>query len=120
MTPIVVETDEVVAAGGAVIFDNTLTKDGATYDLTGFTVVATIRKETAPTAVVDASLEDITVTVDDPTNGGVTFTLDAATTALLTTEGGPTRITDYLMQYHVTTDDAYPAVFRFGVRNVID
>lgn len=96
-----------LVAGGAVTLDLALTKENAVYNLTGKTVVATIRRQDNDAGVIDASLEDMAVTVDDPTNGGVTLALSAAHTTLLAPPAylPSTSYVYYLIQFKVTTDN---------------
>lgn len=117
----IVDSGKVIASGSAATFSNTITKDDATYNLTGKTVVATIRSETDDRSVVDASLEDIAVT-NSGIVGAVSFALTEAMGLKL---AGPRRgeadsVENYLVQYHVTTDSYYPQLLRFGVRRALD
>jgi len=122
---IVVDSGSVIVAGGGATFDNVLSKDGATYVLTGKTVVATIRAESDPSSVIDATLEDIAVTLGGTVAaalGGVQFTLTTAQTTLLAP--GATlpalSLLNYLLQYKVVTDSYFPQLLRFAVRKKLD
>lgn len=118
----VVESGSVIVAGSSVIFQNTLTKDSVTYDLTGKSVVATIRREDTPGTVIDASLEDEAVTLVTPATGVVSLTLSVAQTTLLAPPSylAATSVVYCLLQYRVTTDNFYPSLLRFGVRLRLD
>lgn len=118
----IVDSGSTIVAGGAATFDNTITKDGATYSLAGKTVKATIRAEIASGTVIHSTLEDIAVTVDDAVNGGVTFTLTPTMSALLTGANGlgPGLTANYLLQYVVVEDDYYPQILRFRVREKLN
>lgn len=116
----IVDSGSIVVIGGKATFDNVITKDGATYDLTGKTVTATIRRESAPSTVIDATLEGISVTVDDASNGGVTFDLTTTLSALLTAPSAAGDSIAYLVQYFVSTDSYYPQALRFHARLKMD
>ena len=125
MTPVaanIVEADKVIVRSDAVTFLNTITKDGATYNLTGKTVTVSIRAEDAPETAVDATLEDQAVTLSSATLGIVTFALTGTQTALLTVPSGApaSYVRWFLAQYRVTTDDFTPQALRFGVRQVLN
>lgn len=97
-----------LVAGGIVLLDLTLTRDGGVYNLTNKTVVATIRRQDNDAIAIGAGeLEDMAVTVDDPTNGGVTLALSAAHTTLLAPPAylPSTSYVYYLIQFKVTTDN---------------
>lgn len=122
MAAVIVDSGSVIVSGGAAILDDTLTKDGATYDLTGKTVVVTIRAEADHATVINAALEDVAVTVDDPTNGGVTVALTTTMTGYLgpPAVAGPSAVAYYLAQFKVVTDNYFPQLLRFGVRRKLD
>lgn len=118
-----VDSGKVIRAGSAATFLNTLTKDGATYNLTGKTVVATIRATQRPNAVIDATLEDMAVTLSTAASGIVTFSLTAVMSALLSPGSGvlADAITYYDVAYKVTTDDYLVSqLLRFGVTRGLD
>ena len=116
----IVESDKVIVSGQAVTFSNTLTKDGATYNLPGKTVVATIRAYAHPETLIDAQLEDMPVTVPAGTGGAVTLAVGAALTALLSGPAPAAASTPYLLQYKISTDAYYPQALAFGVRAALD
>lgn len=118
----VVESGSVIVAGSSVIFQNTLTKDSVTYDLTGKSVVATIRREDNPGTAIHETLEDEAVTLVTPATGVVSLTLSVAQTTLLAPPSylQATSVIYYLLQYRVTTDNFYPSLLRFGVRRKLD
>jgi hypothetical protein len=119
----VVDSGMVVAAGSTQEFRAKLTKNGAVYNLTAKVVQATIRREDDFGTVLDASLEDIAVALGNPdtllVDGGVTFTKDLNPN-YFATPANPLHHYNYLVQFHVTTDDFYPDMLRFGVRRVAD
>ena len=125
MTPVaanIVEADEVIVRSDAVTFLNTITKDGATYNLTGKTVTVSIRAEDAPETAVDATLEDQAVTLSSATLGIVTFALTGTQTGLLTVPSGApaSYVRWFLAQYRVTPDTFMPQALRFGVRQALN
>jgi len=115
--------DIVVVSGSPALADNKITKNGATYNLTGKTVTAKIRAKDAPNTAIDASLETIAVTNGGGTyteaQGGVTFQITSAMLVLLQPPSGKALdvLKRYFIQYNVTTDDFQPAeVIEFAVR----
>ena len=125
----VIDTGVVVGKGRACNFGTAtnpiiLKVDGSPFDLTGETVVATIRAEASPTSAISTSvLEDFTVTkVAATTSGGVYFTLSTGMSALLSgsTDGDPSISVPYLVD--VKSSPSYPTLqaLRFYVRAVID
>ena len=75
----VIRTGEVLAAGDNYDFNLTLTKDGATYDLTGFTITADIYAVGVDAAI----LTGLTVTIVTASTGITKLTLSKANSALL-------------------------------------
>ena len=118
----IVDSGKVIVSGSAATFTVTITKDDAVYDLTGKTVVATIRAEDDDRSVVDAALEDMAVTVPAGVLGATTRALSEAMSATLSgpRRGEPDAVKNYLVQYHVTTDSYYPQLLRFGVLRALD
>ena len=120
--PLIVDSEVTVVAGGRFDFDNVLTKDGGVYDLTDKTVRLTIRSEDAPASIVDATLEDMVVTVDDPTAGGVAIQVTSVMSnkLALTTQYPVITTVPYLAQYKVIEDECYPQLLRFHARRPLD
>lgn len=120
----IVASDAVIVAGDAVTFKTTLTKDAATYNLTGKTVIANVRRESDDDEVIDATLEDLAVTLGNTntaaSSGGVTLSLTPAQTALLAPDYGITVAQSYLVQFHVLTDDFTTQALQFKVRRGLD
>jgi hypothetical protein len=122
----------VITQGSAFNLDYTLTKDGATYNLTGKTVVCTIRAEGAPQTVLDttpaSAFEDRTITVGGGTVSAANGGCYNAVSAVESAELGPTgtsvsvdEITWYIVQTKVSTDSYLATeVLRFGIRKGID
>lgn len=71
------ELGETIVGGDKYTFTVTLTKDGATYVLTGFTVTCSIR----PTNARENVVTDHAVTITDAANGIVTLVLSSTETA---------------------------------------
>jgi len=106
----------IVVSGGRHIFLNTITRDAGTYNLTGKTVTATVRREDSPATVVDDDLEEIAVSLNVPSTGLVEWTLTAVMSAALLAPPFPARTTTFTVQYHVVEDDFYPDLLRFRAR----
>jgi len=121
-TPNVVDSGVTVVQGGKFILDNVLKLDGAAYNLTGKTVVCTIRREDEPGTVIDTDLEDISAAIDSAIGGEVSVVVTAAMSALLnpalTTEADVRDA--FLAQYRVDPDKYYPQLLRFYVRRQLD
>ncbi len=125
VTTIVVEATGIVVVGQAVDFECTLQKDAGTYNLTGKTVQATVRTAQAPATVIDALLEDHAVALGNTStttaNGGVTLTLTAVQSALLSGLSDPTLTQAYLIQFFVVDDDFFiTQLLRFQARGQMD
>ncbi len=78
------ELGEIIVGGDTYTFTVTLTKDGSTYDLTGFTVTCSIRPANSRENVIT----DHAVTLTTPSSGIVTLTLTSTETAKL---AGPVK-----------------------------
>ncbi len=116
---VVDEASGVAVKGSSVTFNNTIQKDGSTYDLTGLTVKATIRAAAAPATSLGSALEDVSVTAAG-TVGAVSFSLGTAATELFDVPLDPVRTALHLLQYHVIEDNFYPQMLRFEVRDAPD
>lgn len=118
----IVDSAEVIVAGQAVVFTLTVTKDGATYNLTGKTLYATIRAKSRPNDVVHTDLEDHAVALVTAASGIVSVTLNATKTAYLapSTARPATYEEPYLLQLRVAGDDYFPEALEFGVRRAIN
>lgn len=118
----IVDSDEVVVAGDAFTFKNTLTLDGAVYPLTDKTITARIRREGDDSTVIHATLEDLAVTLGNTNtataDGGVTLAITGTQSALLAPSGASidTGHRTYLLEYHVMPDDVTPEALRITVR----
>ncbi len=73
------ELGETIVGGDTYTFTVTLTKDGATYDLGGFTVTCSIRPDKGRENVIT----EHAVTITDAANGVVTLVLTSTETATL-------------------------------------
>jgi hypothetical protein len=117
----VVDSEQIVVAGSAFQFSNTLTIDGSAYNLTGKTVKITLRREDAPSIILDSTLEDHAVTVTTPLTGAVTATITAAESAYLSPEVYKAgRTVPYVAQYKVVEDNYFAPLLRFHVRPKLD
>lgn len=119
--PTYVEGTQVAVAGATIHFDHTILLNGTALNLTGRTVLATLRASWLP-AALHASLEDMAVTVDDAPAGGVNWSILEAVSVLLTPWCPSSHVDTALfdLQYHVIEIDYYPQVFRFAVRSAAD
>ena len=72
-----VELGETIVGGDKYTFTVTLTKDGSTYDISGFTVTSSIRPDKARENVISGHA----VTITDAANGVVTLVLTPTETA---------------------------------------
>lgn len=102
------DASQVLPARGAVNLDITIKRNGVAMNLAAKTVTATIRKESAPGTIINASLEDISMTVTDAPNGVARVALTNAMMILLS--GGP-RVTDvipYIVTCFVVEDNYQP------------
>jgi hypothetical protein len=98
----------------------TLKRDGAALNLTGKTVVATARAESAPATSVDTALEDHAVALTTAASGIVTLTLTDAEMQTLGVSDNPRQTTPYLVAFKVTNDPYYPQLLRLHVHGVLD
>lgn len=120
---VVTDTDEIVVAGSEFVLVPTFTKDGAVYNLTGKTVRITIRAEASPDAVVNAALEDMSVTLTSPTTGVGQVTVSTTDSGYLAPriEGAAWRTVAYLVQGKVVEDNYQTTtLLRFKARRKLD
>jgi len=112
---ILVDSGQTLVQGGEAVFQNILTRDGATYNLTGKTVKGTIRLETNPLIALHSSLEAFSVTVPAGVAGAVTFILTSAMGSHLIQPDRIGSTNPHLLQYHVVEDDFRSEFLKFGV-----
>ena len=86
-----VDNGDVVPNRGRLEITITLTKDSGVLDLTGKTVTATVRRETAAATVVHADLEDHAVSLTTPALGIVKLTIVDADLQKILVPDNPTR-----------------------------
>ena len=109
----------VAVAGLPFTLVTTLRLNGAVYDVTGDTITANLRRENDPYHVIDATCEDIAVTLTTPASGIVTLTITAPISALL--RPYPGRYIDELASIlarftNVTDGIPFPEVLQFHVQ----
>ena len=118
LTP--VRQTEIVTEGDNVVFPFTLTKAGSTYNITGFTITATIRKAGALTPVIT----DHAVAIVSGAAGTVTLTLTKAESELLSgpVSGDPYELVEHVGDILVVESasiDVHCGPFSFNVRRKI-
>jgi hypothetical protein len=109
-----------VPNSGPLAITTTIKQDDAAMNLTGKTVVATVRAESAPATIVDATLEDHVVALTTAASGIVTLTLSDAEMQKLSVPDNPQQTTPYLVAFKVTNDPYYPQLLRLHVHGVLD
>ena len=82
------ELGEILVAGNDYVFTITVTKDGATFNISGATLTASIRSSSTNAKVI----EDHAMTITDDANGIATLTLTDIESVLLTVPTLPSRV----------------------------
>ena len=114
----IVDSGKIIPVGRVLDLQPQLMRDGVALNLTGKTVTATFRRESAPNTTLGAAWEDEACTLSNDTyttaQGGVRITKELLASAFPV----PTRATehyDYIVEFYVVEDDYSPLKLRFGV-----
>lgn len=111
----IVDTSAVIPNQGATNVDITIQRDGAAVDLSSKTETATVRLESAPDTVIDASLEDVALSHQDAVNGVTRLAISSAMKALLAAGPAVDDVVTYVGQVYVVEDEYPPQLFRLFV-----
>lgn len=121
--PTYVASDQVGVVGTNVGFHNWIDRDGVAVDLTGRTVLATIRYSAEPNTVIHAGLEDIPVVSSGVlADGEVIWTLDDSLSAHLEARchENPFYPAQFFIRYFVVEINYRPQMLRFYARRAVD
>ena len=118
--PVIVDNGDVLPNRGVAELTTTILQDGVALNLTGKTVVATIRRESQMDTVVNALLEDHDVVVTTPASGITTLTMVDATLQTIDVPDDNTKAYPYLIAYKVVEDPYYPQFLRVYFYGVLD
>lgn len=112
------QSPAIIVAGSGYDFTSTLSDEAGLYDLTGLTVVVSVRAEGAHRTPIDPDLEAIETTLYDAENGVVRWAMTPEMSTLLAPAGTSslTALTPYVAIYRVVEDDVESLPLRFHVR----